>query len=107
MQIDALESAKRKLERKLSALAAKSSALKEANAAQAVTLEGLQVDLLHPQSLYVCIWHPSSACHTHRVHGHYLEEASGHASPPQCAASRCNVRFPQESRGDALRQHGH
>jgi hypothetical protein len=45
VQIDALESAKRKLERKLSALAAKSSALKEANAAQAVTLEGLQVRL--------------------------------------------------------------
>lgn len=42
MQIDSLESAKRRLERKLSALAAKSSALKEANAAQAVTLEGLQ-----------------------------------------------------------------
>ena len=42
VQIDALESTKRKLERKLSALTAKSSALKEANAAQAVTLEGLQ-----------------------------------------------------------------
>ena len=42
VQIDSLESAKRRLERKLSALAAKSSALKEANAAQAVTLEGLQ-----------------------------------------------------------------
>ncbi len=47
VQIDALESAKRKLERKLSALAAKSSALKEANAAQAVTLEGLQASLYH------------------------------------------------------------
>lgn len=43
VQIDAMESAKRRLERKLSALSAKSSALKEANAAQAVTLEGLQV----------------------------------------------------------------
>lgn len=52
MQIDALESAKRKLERKLSALAAKSTALKEANAAQAVTLEGLQVS--EPSSPYLC-----------------------------------------------------
>ena len=42
MQIEALESAQRKLERKMSALSAKSSALKEANAAQAVTVEGLQ-----------------------------------------------------------------
>ena len=42
MQIEALESSKRKLERKMSALTAKSSALKEANAAQAVTVEGLQ-----------------------------------------------------------------
>ena len=51
VQIDALESAKRKLERKLSALAAKSSALKEANAAQAVTLEGLQVKLASSSEL--------------------------------------------------------
>ena len=51
VQIDALESAKRKLERKLSALAAKSSALKEANAAQAVTLEGLQVELASSSEL--------------------------------------------------------
>ena len=47
VQIDALESANRKLERKLSALSAKSSALKEANAAQAVTLEGLQASHVH------------------------------------------------------------
>ena len=44
VQIEALESAKRKLERKMSALTAKSSALKEANAAQAVTVEGLQAN---------------------------------------------------------------
>ena len=42
VQIEALESSKRKLERKMSALTARSSALKEANAAQAVTVEGLQ-----------------------------------------------------------------
>ena len=42
VQIEALESSKRKLERKMSALTAKSSALKEANAAQAITVEGLQ-----------------------------------------------------------------
>ncbi len=47
VQIEALESAKRKLERKMSALTAKSSALKEANAAQAVTVEGLQASR-HP-----------------------------------------------------------
>ena len=47
VQIDALESAKRKLERKLTVLSAKSSALKEANAAQAVTLEGLQASHVH------------------------------------------------------------
>ena len=49
VQIEALESSRRRLERKLSALAAKSSALKEANAAQAVTVEGLQAS--RPSSL--------------------------------------------------------
>lgn len=43
MQIEALEKDKKKLERKLAALSAKSSALKEANESQAVTLDGLQV----------------------------------------------------------------
>ena len=48
-----LESARRKLERKLSAQSAKSSALKEANAAQAVTLEGLQASYptIHRQTV--------------------------------------------------------
>lgn len=41
-QIEALERDKKKLERKLTALTAKSSALKEANEAQTVTLDGLQ-----------------------------------------------------------------
>lgn len=42
-QIEELEKEKKKLERKLAALTAKSSALKEANESQAVTLDGLQV----------------------------------------------------------------
>ena len=42
-QVEALEAAKRKLEKKLAALSANSSALKEANAAHGITLEGLQV----------------------------------------------------------------
>jgi chromosome segregation ATPase len=46
-RIEELEAAKRKLERKLTQLSAKTSALKEANAAQTVTLEGLQVRAQH------------------------------------------------------------
>ena len=42
-RIEVLEKDKKKLERKLAALTAKSSALKEANESQAVTLDGLQV----------------------------------------------------------------
>lgn len=42
-RMKALEKDKKKLERKLAALTAKSSALKEANESQAVTLDGLQV----------------------------------------------------------------
>ena len=64
VQIEALESAKPKLERKLSALTAKSSALKEANAAQAVTLEGLQASLcLLSTHLLSLLWdapHPAT-----------------------------------------------
>ena len=46
-EIEALEAARRKLEKKLAALSASSGALKEANAVHSVTLEGLQVRLQH------------------------------------------------------------
>ena len=47
-EIEALTAAKRKLERKLAAVAARSSALKEANAAQSLTVQGLQVNVSYP-----------------------------------------------------------
>lgn len=51
VQIEALEKDKKKLERKLAALSAKSSALKEANESQAVTLDGLQVTARIPLTI--------------------------------------------------------
>ena len=51
VQIEALEKDKKKLERKLAALSAKSSALKEANESQAVTLDGLQVTAHIPSTI--------------------------------------------------------
>ncbi len=103
VQIDALDSAKRRLERKLAALAAKSTALKEANAAQAVTLEGLQVQLTSAlQSFSERIWHLQSACHDHRTRIFHLEGV--HRPPPPKPARRCRARSPEGWQKDALHQ---